>query len=266
MTNASPEASGPEPAYVARDALLNGRVKLRQPMSGYRVAIDTVFLAASLSPSSGARLLDLGCGVGGVSLCLLARLEAEALADVSVLGLEVQPELVQLANENAAENGHVHAFRAIKGNLTRLPMVFEPLSFDGVFFNPPYGRAEEMSPPRDPGRDRANLEDDEGLDLWISTALKLLKPKGTITLIHRTERLGDILGLLEGRAGAVRILPLHSKVGQPAKRVIVTALKDNRTPLGLLPGMVVHEDDGTFTDEAEAVLRKGAAISLRDEF
>jgi tRNA1(Val) A37 N6-methylase TrmN6 len=250
---------------VARDALLGGRVKLRQPVPGYRVAIDTVFLAASLSPRPGIRLLDLGCGVGGASLCLLARLEAEAVPGVSVLGLEIQPELVQLANENATANGRARAFRAIKGDLTRLPMVFEPLSFDGVFFNPPYGRAKEMTPPNDPVRNRANLECDEGLDLWISTALKLLKPKGTITLIHRAERLGEILGLLEGRAGAIRILPLHSKARRPAKRVIVSALKNSRAPLGLLPGFVVHDDDGAFTAEAEAVLRRGAALPLRDD-
>ena len=263
MTGVPDGSTGTTGESVVRDLLLDGRVSLVQPRSGFRVAIDTIFLAAALAPAPGTRLLEIGCGVGGASLCLLARLEREDLDGVSVIGLETQPDLVELANRNALENGRAQAFRAIKGDVSRPPIVLEPLSFDGVFFNPPYFRPQDQKSPENATRARATLEQDATLKDWFSAALRLLKPKGTLTLIHRAARLGDILGLLEGRAGAVVVKPLHPKASKPANRVIVSAVKDNRAPMTLQPGLVVHDPHDDFTPEADSVLRAGQKLGLK---
>jgi tRNA1(Val) A37 N6-methylase TrmN6 len=89
-----------------------------------------------------------------------------------------------------------------------------------------------------------------------------VRPKGTVTFIHRADRIDALLGQLAGRAGGVVIFPLWPRAGQPASRVLVQARKQIATPARLAPGLVLHEADGRFTAAAEAVLRGGEALTL----
>ena len=244
------------------DALLGGRVRLRQPAGGYRAAIDPVFLAAAVPAGAGQRLLELGCGAGAAALCLLNRLEREDIAGTTVTGLEIQADLADLARSNAAENGRGKSFRVIRGDITAPPPVLEPVSFDGVYFNPPYHPLDSSRTSEDPSKALANQETAGTLEDWLAAALKLLKPKGHLSLIHRADRLAEILSGLEGRAGAIAVLSLHPKPGAPAKRVLVSARKRSGAPLRLLPGLVVHREDGTYGKTAEAVLRDGAGLAI----
>jgi tRNA1(Val) A37 N6-methylase TrmN6 len=93
----------------------------------------------------------------------------------------------------------------------------------------------------------------------------MAKPKGGVTLIHRADRLDEILSLLHGKAGGIVVFPIWPKAtdaGGDARRVIVSARKGMKTPLRLAPGLALHGDDGGYTGAAEAVLRDGAAIRL----
>jgi tRNA1(Val) A37 N6-methylase TrmN6 len=87
-------------------------------------------------------------------------------------------------------------------------------------------------------------------------------PGAQLTLIHRPDTLGELLQLLAGRFGGVVIFPLFPRQDEPAARILVQARKGSRAGLGLLPGLVLHEDDGRYTDAAEAVLRGGQALDL----
>jgi tRNA1(Val) A37 N6-methylase TrmN6 len=87
-------------------------------------------------------------------------------------------------------------------------------------------------------------------------------PKGRLTLIHRPDSLGELLGHLKGRFGDIAVFPLFPKRGEPAVRIIVQGRKGSRAGLKLLPGLVLHEADGSYTDAAEAVLRGGEALAL----
>jgi len=79
---------------------------------------------------------------------------------------------------------------------------------------------------------------------------------GTITLIHRADRLADILALLADKAGSFQVRPVHPYADEPAKRVLVRAVKTGKAPLRLLPALVLHaRDGGKHTPEAEAILR-----------
>jgi tRNA1(Val) A37 N6-methylase TrmN6 len=256
----APTAAAEGPGRI--DTLLGGRVRLRQPASGYRAAIDPVFLAAAVPADAGEKLVELGCGVGAAALCLLDRMAREDHEDLSVTGLEIQPDLADLARENAEANGLDRRFRIIRGDIKTPPPVLGPLSFDGAFFNPPYHPIETSRASEDPGRALANQEAAGTLEDWLAAALKLLKPKGHLTLIHRADRLAEILSGLQGRAGAIAVLPLHPKPGGPAKRVLVSARKHSGAPLRLLPGLPVHGDDGSYSEVAEAILRDGASIAL----
>jgi len=234
------------------DRLLGGRVVLRQPASGYRVAIDPVLLAAAVQTGPGARVLDAGCGTGAAMFCLAAR-----CLDVAVTGLERSAASAAFAQAGIALNTLAGRAQIIEGDLARPPDM--GAAFDVVITNPPFGA--DGTPPPDPGRAAAHQEDDLDLAAWVRACLACLKPKGRLVMIHRADRLSQVLSALRGRdAGDVRILPIYPKAGEPARRVIVDAGKGRRSPDTLLPGLVLHEADGSFTAAADAVLRDAASF------
>lgn len=242
------------PEEIAECALLDGQVKLLQPAQGYRVAIDPVLLAAAVPARPGERLIELGCGSGAASLCLLTR-----VAGLDVTGLELNHELAALAQRNAALNGA--KLDVVVGNLLSPPGEL-PIQVDQVFMNPPYLPANAATASPTATRAAANVEKEAELSHWIAAGLDRLSAGGRLTLIHRADRLDEILSLLRGKAGEARILPLRAFRDRPAKRVIVTVRKSKRAPLLLLPDLVLHEPGGGFSAAAEAVLRRGDALNL----
>ena len=245
--------AGPTRDDATEDAILGGQLRLRQPAKGYRTGIDPIFLAAA-APSS-ARALDLGCGVGAAALCLARRLQ-----EVEVAGLEIQPALAALARENVRLNGLEARVVIHEGDLLQPPMLLSG-DFDLVMANPPFHAAGQATAPADPGRARGHVEGAADLARWISQALKLAGPKGHLLAIHRPERLGDFLALLEGRAGGITVFPLWPGSGRPARRILLLARKGSAAPLALAAGLVLHEADGRYTAAADAVLR-GAGLDL----
>ncbi len=240
------------------DALLGGLVRLKQPRKGQRASADAVMLAAAVGAKAGARVLELGCGSGVAMLCLAARLKT-----VTVAGLELQPDLVALCARNIVANGVEDRLSVFEGDIrARRVAGLAPNSFDQVFANPPYFDAARHRVSPHAGRATARAEaEDADLGHWIAAMLRYAKPNAGLTLIHKAERLGDILAALEkGKAGAIRVIPLWSKAGQPAKRVIVRAVKGSKAPLTLTPGLVLHQADGSYLPEIDAVLRNGAAL------
>jgi tRNA1(Val) A37 N6-methylase TrmN6 len=254
VTDVSP---GPELEAAPCDFLLNGRVRLVQPDGGYRAAIDPVFLAAITDVRDGDRVLDVGTGTGAAALCLAAR-----VAGASVVGLEQRADAAAFARRNAALNGLAERVRVVEGDLLAPPPELRPGSFDRVMMNPPYLRADGASPPPDPWKAAANVEGAARLPDWLRFADAMLKPRGMVTLVHRADRIDDILDALRGRFGGLVLVPLWPKVGQEAKRVLVAARKGARTPARLTAGVTVHGADGAYTAEAERILRGAGALEL----
>lgn len=242
------------------DGFLGGRLTITQPVVGYRAGADAVMLAAACPAKSGENVLELGCGAGVALLCLGARVD-----DLQLTGLELQPGYADLARQNAKTNGLPATI--IEGDLTHMPAALRSHSFDHVIANPPYFASGTIAP--DAGRGTARHED-VPLSLWIECGLRRLQPGGWLTLIHRAERLAEILANLGARAGEITILPVSARTGREAGRVIVLARKGARTPPRLLFPFIMHEKPSHLTDgedlsaEAHAVLRQGVALNLRD--
>lgn len=245
---------------LSEDAFLGGALRILQPKAGYRAATDPVLLAAACPAAPGERVLDVGCGVGVASLCL-----AKRLARLSLEGIELQPELAELSRRNAARNGFggwlVHA-----GDIRAAPLFIRSATYDHVITNPPYFEADDGPASPDPCRDLANRESVD-LATWLDFCLRRLKPRGTLTVIQRAERLPEMLAGLAGRAGGVEVLPLAPFTGLPAKRVVLRAIKESRAPFELAAPFVLHagppgRDAAPFTSAAEAVLKDGAALAF----
>jgi tRNA1(Val) A37 N6-methylase TrmN6 len=249
------------PAGVTDDALLGGRIQLLQPESGYRAAIDPVFLAAAVPARAGERVLDVGAGTGAASLCLAARVD-----DCRIAGLDVDAAVVRMANENVRRNGAASRVNVMIGDIARPPVRLAPGTFDHAMANPPYLEAGRATPPADSGRATAHVEahgSSANLGDWIKFALSMVRAKGTLTLIHRADRLDHVLSELHGRAGGIVVFPLWPDASaKPAKRVLVHAVKGSAQPMRLAAGLILHASDGRFTAAADAVLRHAQALEL----
>lgn len=242
---------------IDRTPLLGGRVTLFQPADGYRAAIDPVLLAAAVPAVAGERVLELGCGTGAALLCLAAR-----VPDLTVTGLEVQEIAAGLARRGAMESGLEQRVAVLDGDLAALPTDLRPNSFDHVLANPPFWPAGRHTPSPSGHKAASHGEFAGDLGLFVRAALRLLKSRGRLTLIYPAERLDHLLSMLAGRFGDVRVLPLWPRAGVPARRVIVSARRDAKGPLSLLPGLALHGQGQGYTPEVEAILRDAAALPL----
>ena len=237
---------------LSKDALLGGRVQLLQPARGYRIAIDAVLLAAAVDAAPGERILDLGAGVGAVGLCLAARLPG-----CSVVGIELQAPLAELAERNANLNGMADRVRTVVHDLAR-PLPADLGRFDHVVTNPPYLAAAVADPSPDPSKALATVESSADLARWLAAAAAAAEPAGTLLAIHRSDRLDEILGhLAELGWGDVTVKRLP-----PAARILVRARRSERPMRRDAPPLTLHRPGGGYTDEAEAILRHAGPLAF----
>jgi tRNA1(Val) A37 N6-methylase TrmN6 len=198
-------------------------------------------------------VLELGSGVGTASLCLGARVKS-----CGVTGVEIDPELVALAIANAKANPVAERVTFVEDDVFVLRPALRHL-FDHVMCNPPFHGEKGTASPN-PARNRA-LRDVRRLRDWIDAGLKRTTSRGTFTVIIRADRLREVIGYLPETG--VSVFPLWPKPVEPAKRVIVQVRKGSRAQAMILPGLVLHNDDGSYTPEADAVLRGERALTLQ---
>ena len=249
--------TSPQPGMDAtpEDLLLDGRVRLRQAQGGYRAGMDAALLAAACDAPDGARVLEAGCGVGGALLAAAARRPGAVF-----VGMERDPAAAALARENVGLNGMEARVEILAGDVA-LP--FRTLGlppFDAVMANPPF--FDDPAALRAPSAAKSGAwMADGGLAAWTGFLSKAVREGGSLTLIHRADRLADLLALLAPKAGSFQVRPVHAHADAPAKRVLVRAVKTGKAPLHLLPALVLHPREGAkHTDEAEAILRGKAGL------
>lgn len=246
------------PGKLTADRVLGGRVMLRQAAEGYRAGLDAALLAAACDVAPGARAFEAGCGAGGALLAAAAR-----HPHATFTGLERDPAAAGLARENVAANGLDGRVSIVEGDVTAgFPVVGLPV-FDAAFSNPPF--FDDPAALRAPApAKRGAWMADGGLSAWTTFLSKAVREGGAITLIHRADRLADILALLAPKAGSFQVRAIHPRADSPAKRVLVRAIKTGKAPLQLLPPLVLHPADGAkHTPEAEAILRGEADLPWR---
>ena len=249
-------------AKISENEYLGGRVRIRQPVTGYRAGVDPVLLAASIPARAGQSVLELGIGVGTAALCLNAR-----VPDLSLTGVEIQPDYADLAGENGALNEA--DLTVIEADLEALPDQVKSTRFDHVIANPPYFDRAAGHAASDLGRETA-IGEATPLKTWLEVAARRVAPKGYVSFIHRAERLQDLLRFLPKTLGSVQIQPLQPRISRDAHLVILRARHSGKTPLRLHAPILMHEgaehtsDAESYTAEIKAVLRDGAFLGIPD--
>lgn len=217
--------------------------------------MDAALLAAACPAAPGQRVIEAGCGAGAVLLQIAAR-----RPDVGLLGVEREPDAARFARSNIEINGLADRIDMRDGDVNAGFRALGEPSFDWAVSNPPFFDDETALRAPSPDRRAAWIADD-GLSAWTSFLLKAVREGGSIVMIHRADRLADILSGLAPKAGSFQIRPIHPFADAPAKRVLVRAVKTGKAPLQLLSPLVLHDRSGAkHTPEAEAVFRGEAAL------
>lgn len=246
------------------DHLLNGQVALEQPRDGYRVAIDPVFLAAAIPAKPHEKILELGLGTGAAALCLLSR-----IPEVWITGIEIDAEMARLAKQNADRNGVAQKLHIIVGDILSRPAELQG-GFNHVMMNPPYLEDKKFSISPSSKKAQAHHEGKADLAAFVKMGVSQLVSGGTLTVIHRADRREEILSLLslaEIKMGGIVVCPLWPGLKpdgtlKEAKRILVQASRDSQVPFRLAAGLVLHNPQGGYTPEAEAILRGRSPLLL----
>ena len=238
---------------TTQDTVYQGRVTLVQPAAGFRAGFDSLALAAALPEMAGGAALELGCGCGGALLPAAFR-----LSGVGFTGVEQSAEIAQLARAGAELNGFGARVSIETGEASAFVQGQEN-RFDLVFANPPYFEPGKISAPGE-GKAGAYIES-LPLEGWVKAMLFAAKPRAPVVMIHRAAELARLLAQLDRQAGEITVLPLASKAGEPARRVLVRARKGlKRGPLTLLAPLVTHLEDGSARTAAAQGIVEGQAI------
>ncbi len=239
------------------DYLLDKKVKIFQPVNGYRASTDAVLLSSLVRIKNGDGILDVGSGTGAISLCLAHRLQN---LNPQITGLEIQPELAELSNASAQANGF--SARFLNCDIRQKISGLNGGSFDHVITNPPYAEKDMPSPYT--GKATAHNFSDFTLTAWINFCLRMTKPQGYFYIINRAEAIDEILAAVHKKTGDIQIIPVFSKPRQNAKRIMIIARKASRSPAIIHQGITIHTPNGTYTPQAQNILRKGAGFFESD--
>lgn len=235
---------------VTTDDMLGGRLRLAQPRNGYRAGMDAALLAAACDALPGSRVIEAGCGVGAALLAAATRCPS-----VSFVGVENDVSALAIGQDNIKANGMAGRVTILLGDIAKPFTERGEAPFDAALANPPY--FDNPGVLRGPAPEKTNAWiTKEGLASWAAFLVGSVKQGGVVTIIHRADRLADLVGLLSEKCGSIQIRPIQPFSDEPAKRVLVRAVKSGRTPLRLLPALVMHERHGAkHTLEADRILR-----------
>ena len=244
---------------LTRDAFLGGRLTVSQPQKGFRAGLDSVLLGAAVRANAHS-LLDLGAGAGTASLVALAD-----LPELTATLLEADPAMAAVAALNLAANGMSERGKVLTLDLTapgraRAAAGLAADHFATVIANPPFFDTGRGSAPAS-SRAGARQMQDAALDRWVKTAATHAAPGGEVIFIHVAEALPLLLAAFTQRFGAVTVLPLLPRAGEPASRVLIRGIKGSRAPFLLLAARPMHEPAGRgFRPEFDAIFRGTARL------
>lgn len=263
---AESEAS-PEPAIETTvDGFYAGRFHLLQPKRrGFRAGLDSLLLAASLPATRQGPAADLGAGAGAAGLAAAVRcpgLRISLIENDSLMAELARRSVALPGNAALAARLTVVEADLLGGRAARLAAGLADGGFRTVLTNPPFHPAGGRRSP-DALRDAARaVRGPRFLTEWIRTAAALLETGGLFAMIARPDGLEDILSAAANRLGDLRIVPVHSRAGHPAIRILVHARKGSRAMLSLLPPVVLNDAGGQATPLSRAIATGEAAIDL----
>lgn len=215
----------------------------------FRPGTDTFLLSSLPRLRPGLRVCDLGCGTGLLGFLLLQR-----QPDLRIAGLDIQLEAAALARRAAAENGLTERLDFRCGDLRHVRGIFPTGCFDLVVCNPPYYPPAGGKLSADGARRTARSETEASLADLCAAASYLLRWGGKFCLVHKPERLADVLcALRDAGTEAKRLRFVHSRAADPPSLFLAEGCRGGRPGITVEPPLILQNGDGTPTAELNAI-------------
>ncbi len=234
---------------LTQDTFFNGKVTVKQERMGYRFSIDAVILAHRVRPKPGERVVDLGTGCGIVPLIIGFR-----YPEIQMFGIEIQKEMADIADNNVRDNGMERNIRIFCRDIRNIKTAMFQGPVDIVVSNPPFHKA--ASGRVNPNRQRAVARHEIRVTLIdvIKAAGDLLKRTGLFVLVYTPERLPELVQHMKScRIEPKNVRFIHSMEKSESKLMLVEGVKQGKPGLKVGPPIVIYNEDGTYTEEVEAM-------------
>ena len=221
-------------------------------------------LAATLPSDLTGQVADLGGGAGVVGMAAAYRC-AKCHVDL----FEIDAQLVDVSRQSLLLAHNQQFAGRVSSHCVDINQSAEPLacvkrkpgSYSAILCNPPFNDASHQASP-DNNRALAHMASAAVPEVWVKTAAQMAGHRALLALIVRPANLMDYVSAIQNSFGNVLLKPLHARVGDPATRLLIGSRKGSRATLTLLPPLILHQRDGTFTAEAEDILRGRDTIDL----
>ena len=248
------------------DTFFENQIKIHQPAEGYRYAMDPVILAAQVMPRPGCKIIDIGCGCGIIPLILGFRNR-----NVHIIGIEIQSQLAELATKNIAQNQMSDRIQILNKDVRSTTSYdiqsydiqsYDNQSYDNqgladiIVSNPPYKKKDTGR--LNPNIQRAIARHEIRLELsqFLSSARRLLKPRGQILFIFPADRLQDIVpGLMSHSFQLDWIQFVHTQKNKIAKLILVSGIKEGRGSCIVRPPLTIYDKQNNPTNEYAAMFK-----------
>lgn len=229
------------------DLQLKG-LKIIQNKEGFCFGLDAVLLANYSKIKNNARVLDLGTGTGIIPILLAGKSRAKL-----IYGVEIQDEVSEMALRSVKLNNLEDRIKIIGDDIKNLSSYVEKNSFDVVISNPPYMNPNGLVNQNDK-KAISRHEIKSGLEDFIVTASKFLKPNGKLFMINRTLRLVDMIYFARAYNLEPKVLRfVHSKISRAPKLVLAEFIKNGKSEVKIESPLYVHREDGSYTDEIKEI-------------
>lgn len=235
------------------DDLEINNLKIIQNKNGFCFGIDSILLSDfAKNIKNNSTVLDLGTGTGIIPTLLCAKTKLK-----KVIGIEIQEEVYDMAKRSIKLNKLENKFEIINENIINLNNIFEKNSFDVVLSNPPYKKNNSGIKNEDERKLISRHEIKAELKDFIKISKDMLKDKGELYLVHRPERVVDILTLMRENKIEPKIIRFvfSSKNVEP-KLVLIKGVKNARPFLKVEKNLYIYNEDGEYTDEIKKIYNK----------
>jgi tRNA1Val (adenine37-N6)-methyltransferase len=228
-------------------------LKIIQNKEGFCFGIDSVILSDfAKNIKKGARVLDLGTGTGIISILLCGKTDLS-----NVIGVEIQKEVAEMADRSCKLNDLKNRFKVNNENILNLKNIYDKQSFDVIVTNPPYKEKDKGIINENEKKIISRHEITATLEDFIKVSSDLLKDKGELYMVHRPERLVDILYLLRKNKIEPKILKMvYSNMNKEPKLILIKGIKNAKPFLKIENNLYIYDENGNYTDDILKIYNK----------
>ena len=243
------------PDETLEDLQLNG-LKILQKKEAFRFGVDAVLLSHFVRVKKKQRVLDMGTGTGILPILLAAKTEA-----AWITGLEIQPEIAAMAKRSIDGNGLENRVEIISGDIKRVTSLLGAATYDVVVTNPPYTRAGGGLKNPEESKAIARHELFCTLEDVLRSGAQMLKPQGEFYMVHRPDRLTDILeGMRKMKMEPKLLQMVCPREGEAPSLILVKGIRNGKPGLKILPQLLIYDKEGRYTKETRLIYSENEGI------